>query len=88
MDVIEKSFADDAMKKAVNLYEFGDVYLKQNKLSEAFEKMNESLYYAEQSKDEMTIARAYRGLGDIAIANQLDSDATTFLKRQFPIFYQ
>lgn len=86
LDVIEKSFADDVMKKAVNLYEFGDVYLKQNKLNEAFDKMNESLYYAEQSKDGMTIACAYRGLGDIAIANQLDSDATTFFEKSIAYF--
>ncbi|WP_156289346.1 tetratricopeptide repeat protein [Oceanobacillus salinisoli] len=50
---------------ATNLYERGTTYLLQNKLKEAQNLMEDSLYHGKRTEDVIVVGCAYRDLGDI-----------------------
>ncbi len=64
-EIIDKYFANDVLKLAVNEYEKGYINFKLGNIEQAKLFMQNSLNHALKTNDEVAKACAYRGLGEI-----------------------
>lgn len=84
--LIDANFADDTIKKSVNLYELGYVQLLSNQYNDGKASLEQSLTLAEQSEDDLSIAISNRALGELYAAQEEMEQAKTYFteaKRYF-----
>ncbi|URZ86561.1 tetratricopeptide repeat protein [Floricoccus penangensis] len=62
--IIIDNFPEDSLKNSINLYEQGYLHLKLNRYKKALILLEESLKFALESEDLISIACSYRALGE------------------------
>lgn len=72
MEIIQNNFPNDALKLSINYYEQGFLHLKLGELEYAENQMQKSLDFALKTDDFIAQACAYRGLGEIYLAQESD----------------
>ena len=72
MEIIQNNFPDDALKFSINYYEQGFLHLKLGELKYAENHIQKSLDFALKTDDFITQACAYRGMGEIYLAQESD----------------
>lgn len=72
MEIIQNNFPNDALKLSINYYEQGFLHLKLGELEYAENHMQKSLDFALKTDDFIAQACAYRGMGEIYLAQESD----------------
>ena len=72
MEIIQNNFPNDSLKLSINYYEQGFLHLKLGELEYAENQMQKSLDFALKTDDFIAQACAYRGLGEIYLAQESD----------------
>ena len=72
MEIIQNNFPDDALKFSINYYEQGFLHLKLGELEHSENYMQKSLDFSLKTVDFIAQACAYRGMGEIYLAQKSD----------------
>ena len=78
MEIIQNNFPNDALKLSINYYEQGFLHLKLGELEYAENHMQKSLDFALKTDDFIAQACAYRGMGEIYLAQESDKSQDYF----------
>ncbi len=78
MEIIQNNFPNDALKLSINDYEQGFLHLKLGELEYAENPMQKSLDFALKTDDFIAQACAYRGMGEIYLAQESDKSQDYF----------
>ena len=78
MEIIQNNFPNDALKLSINYYEQGFLHLKLGELEYAKNHMQKSLDFALKTDDFIAQACAYRGMGEIYLAQESDKSQDYF----------
>lgn len=84
--ILRENFAEDPLKKAVNLYEQGILNLRLQRLNRALSDMRQSLEYASKTDDLIAQACARRGLGEIYLAMSRSKEAVRSFEEAIHLF--
>lgn len=66
---------EDFFPRAINAYEMGMCHLRLGNLTEATTQLHSSLFFAQQSMDPIAQACAYRGIGELHLAQDSYAEA-------------